>query len=195
MFPNSQKGFSLPELAIVLVIIGLLLGGILQGQSLIRGMYVKDAMGIAKDLSASTRYFLERYNYLPGDMPLASNDILQATVACNGNGDGSISAAESACVPQHLSLAGYIKGGTGGITSHFGAVRVIALSASNVVWSPPTATIINVIEFANLPCDVAMELDLKMDDGNIGTGNAQGSSATCTVGGANDPLPFFGIAL
>lgn len=195
----QQAGFTLVEIAIVLVIIGLLLGGILQGQSMIRGMQVKDAILIAKDLTTASQYFKERYHYLPGDWVFTANEI--PGTASGGNGNGIINgAAEIANVPNHLSNAGYIKGGTGQISSRFGLVRVVgntaaAGSVTAAGANPIPATVLNVIEFDNLPCDVAREFDLKIDDGAINTGNARASVANCAPSGANDPVPTFAVPL
>lgn len=194
-----QAGFTLIEIAIVLVIIGLLLGGVLQGQSMIRGMQVKDAILIAKDLTTASQYFKERYHYLPGDWVFTANEI-PGTVA-GGNGNGIINgAAEIANVPNHLFNSGYIKGGAGQITSRFGIVRVVGntAAAGSVVAGGANAipaTVRNVIEFTNLPCSVAMEFDLKVDDGVLSTGTARASVANCTQNGANDPVPAFAVPL
>lgn len=186
-------GFTLVEVSIVLVIIGLILGGILQGQSLIRSMQVKDVMSIIKDLQTSSQYFKERYHYLPGDWPFTANEIPNVGLGAGGNGNGLITGAEVALVPNHLVNAGYIRGDGLQIGTRFGNVRVISRAASNVTTLP--TSIQNVIELANLPCEIAIELDLKMDDGTIGTGNARASVANCVAGGANDPVPFFAIGL
>lgn len=186
-------GFTLVEVSIVLVIIGLILGGILQGQSLIRSMQVKDVMSVIKDLQTSSQYFKERYHYLPGDWPFTANEIPNVGAGAGGNGNGLIVGAEVALVPNHLVNAGYIRGDTLQIRTQYGNVRVISRAASNVATLPSSMQ--NVIELANLPCEIAVELDLKMDNGIIGTGNAQSSVANCVAGGLNDPVPFFAIGL
>ena len=191
---NTEKGFTLVEVSIVLVIIGLILGGILQGQSLIRSMQAKDVMTIIKDLQTASQYFKERYHYLPGDFPVTSVNEIVNVVVPGGNGNGLINtAAEVALVPNHLVNAGFIRGNDQPIRTQYGIVRVISRATSNVAALP--ASILNVIELANLPCDIAMEIDLKMDDGAIGTGNARASVANCVAGGLNDPVPFFAIGL
>lgn len=189
---ESVKGFTLVEVSIVLVIIGLILGGILQGQSLIRSMQVKDVMAIIKDIQTSSQYFKERYHYLPGDWVFSANEI--PNVTAGGNGNGLIAgAAEVGLVPSHLVNAGFIHGDGMQIRTRYGNVRVISRATSNVAALP--TSIQNVIELANLPCDVAMEIDLKIDDGVINTGNARASVANCLAGGANDPVPFYAVGL
>ena len=190
---SLQRGFTLVEIAIVMVIIGLLLGGILKGQSLIRSMQVKDVVAIIKDLQASSQFFKDRYHYLPGDWPFAANEI--QNVVAGGDGNGLIgTAAEAALVPNHLLNAGFIRGDGVQIRTQYGNVRVISRAASNVAAVLP-ASIQNVIELANLPCEIATEIDVKLDDGNINTGNARASVANCVDGGVNDPVPFCAVGL
>jgi prepilin-type N-terminal cleavage/methylation domain-containing protein len=188
---KKNQGFTLIEISIVLVIVGLLLGGILQGQSLIRSMQVKDVIATIKDIQTASQYFQERYHYLPGDWRFTANEIVNVTAG--GNGNGLITAAESLLVPNHLANAGLIRGDGTPIRTIYGAVRVIGRNVSNVSNLP--ITILNVIELANLPCEIANEIDAKLDDGNINTGNMRANVASCTVGGANDPVPFLALGL
>jgi prepilin-type N-terminal cleavage/methylation domain-containing protein len=140
---RAQSGFSLVELSIVLVILGLLTGGILAGQSLIRAAELRSiATDTAKYISA-TYSFRDKYLALPGDMPNAvrfwqaqaggTADGTDATCmalttpatdarTCNGNGNGMVADA----VPtnhelfrfwQHLANAGLIEGQYTGISA------------------------------------------------------------------------------
>ncbi|MDO9421463.1 MAG: prepilin-type N-terminal cleavage/methylation domain-containing protein [Herminiimonas sp.] len=195
--PACQKGFTLVEIAVVLVIIGLLLGGILQGQSLIRAMRVKDIVATAKDLSIASQQFKDRYRYLPGDWKYTANEIPNVTVG--GDGSGIINTTtESNNVPVHLFNASFIRSAQ--LQSVYGTVRVLGntAAAGSVVASgsnPIPAAILNVIEFANLPCDVAVEVDLKLDDGDItkGTSRASITSAACAI--ENTVVPGFATPL
>ncbi len=125
-----KKAFSLVELSIVLVILGLLIGGILAGKSLIHAAEVR---GISADFSRYTTAvyaFRDKYFYLPGDMPNAesfwgtldpANNTCRDTAAtgtstCNGDGDGFISGTaisrsyEKFRFWQHLVNAGLVEG-------------------------------------------------------------------------------------
>lgn len=202
---KRQRGFTLVEIAIVLVIIGLLLGGILQGQSLLRSMRVKDVVATAKDLTIASQQFKDRYRYLPGDWPFVANEIPNINVNDNGNGNGIIDSAaipvplpgvgsttESNNVPIHLFNAGFIR--SANITSYYGTVRVRS-NPGNTYPSPIPATILHVIEFDNLPCDVAVEVDLKLDDGNIALGRSRASITPAACAVANTVVPRFATPL
>src|SRR6188472_935406 len=92
---GRQNGFTLIEIAIVLVIIGLLLGGVLKGQELITGARVRNLVAQQDGVKAAYFGFLDRYRALPGDYAAAATNIsnVAATAACNngnGNGNGQI---------------------------------------------------------------------------------------------------------
>ena len=202
---RRQSGFTLIEIAIVIAIVGLLLTAILKGDSMIQESRVQDTLAIATDLSTAARVFKQRYHYLPGDFSVTAGapEIPGVSAGCMsggagaGNGNGAIEANESACVPEHLFASSFIKGGAGALRSQYGAVQVIANTASQTMLgaNPLPTNIQNVIEFTNLPCAVAQEIDRKIDDDNIATGRARASVAACTPEGANDPVPFFAISL
>jgi prepilin-type N-terminal cleavage/methylation domain-containing protein len=122
-----KHGFSLVELSIVLVILGLLTGGILAGQSLIRAAELRSVSTEFDRYMAATQTFRDKYFALPGDMNNAqkfwgsaavcpgdhTNPSTTATT-CNGNGDGTIVNAGTSNEPfrywQHLANAGLIEG-------------------------------------------------------------------------------------
>ncbi|NCC22964.1 MAG: prepilin-type N-terminal cleavage/methylation domain-containing protein [Alphaproteobacteria bacterium] len=68
---ESQKGFTLVELAIVMIIIGLLIGGILKGQELITNAQVSSTIAQMKGIDAAMTTFRDSYNAVPGDMTSA----------------------------------------------------------------------------------------------------------------------------
>lgn len=180
-----QEGVTLVEMAIVMVIAGFLLGsGILMGHSLLRGMHAREVVALIQDLQTATRYFKDKYHYLPGDLPLAGNDISGVTPGCNlplnrsRIGDGLINnhtasiPEESACVASELVSAGFIKGGVEAMKSRFGPVTLVANSAIVPGHSKtllPTS-ILNVIELEQLPWDIAIQVDRELDDGVLTLG-------------------------
>lgn len=196
---RNNKGFTLVEISMVLVIIGIILTGILKGSSIIRTVQVNDAVTIVEDIRSATAIFKDRYHYLPGDLPYTVGEI--PNVTAGGNGNGAISGAESANVfgaggQNHLFNAGLIKKPT--VSTWFGGVVVSVRSTATSGVTAAFATlpnVINIIQFTNLPCDVAMEMDTKMDDGNLATGNGRASVATCISGGTNDPVQFYAVPL
>jgi prepilin-type N-terminal cleavage/methylation domain-containing protein len=118
---NHHAAFTLVELAIVIVIIGLLVGGVLQGQELIRQAKYRATMKEIESYRASMATFLGKYDCLPGDCAQGSkffgsdcgtNSIIASNNAngCNGDGNKSLTYAEGQLFWKHLSLAKLIKG-------------------------------------------------------------------------------------
>ena len=84
----KSRGFTLIEIAIVLVIIGLLLGGVLKGQELITSARVRNLISQQDGIKAAFFGFQDRFRALPGDYAAATTNI--AGVSDNGNGNGRI---------------------------------------------------------------------------------------------------------
>jgi prepilin-type N-terminal cleavage/methylation domain-containing protein len=92
-FDMEKNGFTLVEVAIAIMIIGLLTGGVLTGKSLIDGAKVTRAVAELKSIETSPRIFKSIYNSLPGDMNDASTKLPGCTsppCSTNGNGNGII---------------------------------------------------------------------------------------------------------
>lgn len=86
-----QSGFTLVELAIVLVIIGLLVGGVLVGQDLIKGAEINAVVTQRDAYDAAVNTFRGKYNQIPGDITNAAQFNLSSTgqAATTGNGNGN----------------------------------------------------------------------------------------------------------
>lgn len=133
-----QRAFSLVELSIVLVILGLLVGGIVAGQSLIRAAELRKTMAEIERIKTGTHAFRDKYLGLPGDISnatsfwgaadggtgttLACNTATpNGTATCNGNGDGYIGTTTTNTGPesyrfwQQLVNAGLLDGDYTGI--------------------------------------------------------------------------------
>ncbi|KKB96539.1 hypothetical protein SZ25_00353 [Candidatus Arcanobacter lacustris] len=100
---TKNCGFTLIELSIVMVIIGLIIGGILTGQALIHGAGVRATISQLKQYSTATNLFNMKYNAVPGDFNQATKYIVGYT-GSNGDGNGLIgnwSAAAGQCVTPY----------------------------------------------------------------------------------------------
>lgn len=129
---SKGSAFSLVELSIVLVILGLLTGGILGGQSLIRAAELRSIPSEVARYNTAVLSFRDKYFALPGDISNATefwgtHSTCPATFAapmttmqtCNGNGNGQISNnvaiwSESWAAWQHMANAGLIEGNYSG---------------------------------------------------------------------------------
>ena len=111
---TKQGGFTLVEIAIVLVIIGLLLGGILKGQELINNAKVRSVADRQNSLKAAWFGFIDRYNFIPGDSARARQLVPGAskrtdTAAGGEAGNGRLTVGESVAAMQQLTGAGFLR--------------------------------------------------------------------------------------
>src|SRR4051812_21475415 len=100
---DHRRGFTLLELSIVLVVIAMLVGGVLVGQSMIHSAELRSVTADINRFSAAAIAFKDKYHYLPGDLPNATSfwgakpdcstlnlTPTPTTLTCNGNGNGYI---------------------------------------------------------------------------------------------------------
>lgn len=134
MAARRNSGFTLIEISIVIVIIGLIIGGVVTGQSLIRAAEINSITSDFEKFKTATYTFRTKYNSLPGDMRDAQSfwgaiadcrNPQTTTATCNGNGDGLVTPNPSASATsgyedfmfwKHLSNAGLVQGNYIGIT-------------------------------------------------------------------------------
>jgi Tfp pilus assembly major pilin PilA len=121
---NAFSAFTLVELAIVIVIIGLLVGGVLAGQELIKQAKWRSAMKEIEGYKGAMATFFGKYDCLPGDCAqgfrffgascgtdvIIASSPASARNGCNGNGDKVITTAEGQLSWKHLSFGKMIKG-------------------------------------------------------------------------------------
>lgn len=184
-----QSGFTLVEITIVLVIIGLLLGGVLKGQELITQARIKNVINDLNGAATAIYAYQDRYKTFPGDDPGAAG---RWTGTTSGSGDGSVcgtyngtatAAAGSgvACAAgapvddslllwQHLRSAGLIAG-PGNST----AVPQNAVGGLTGVQRDAFGLQGHVLCTNNLPARIAVAVDTQLDDGALNAGTLRGA--------------------
>ncbi|MDZ4099132.1 MAG: prepilin-type N-terminal cleavage/methylation domain-containing protein [Methylophilaceae bacterium] len=206
---KKQSGFTLIELAIVLVIIGLLLGGVLKGQELINSAKVKNMAADFKNTQVYIYGYQDKYKALPGDHRTASNSISGATnppPANAGNGvingaydaeDGT--ASETALFWQHVRLAGLAPGPTDPTDPNYyptnadgGRIGVSSVAGNTAVTVLNPAGDNGGISGSFIVCSdgvlgrFAKQLDTSLDDSNTATGSMRTvATGTASIGIAN----------
>jgi len=163
---NRQAGLTLVEIAIVMVIIGLLIGGVLKGQTMIQNAKTKRIVKQAEELRAAIMSFYDKYGVYPGDENKA---VIPIGADNEGDGDGQIEAAEQYEVFLDLQLAELVSGdynGTSDLPNHAFGDQV------TMYWvDPGPGTAKHNFIFYNLPAEVCLEIDTKYDDGNRNAGS------------------------
>jgi len=196
---KRQSGFTLVEIAIVLVIIGLLLGGVLKGQELITQAKIKNVANDLNGLSAAVYSYQDRYKRLPGDDPGATRwTIIPAATATqanigdnvvNGNYQSTTNTDESRLFWADLRAAGFVAGDA----STLAAAAVQPLNAAGgIVGAQHGALGLTglVICSGSLPAKIAQAIDAQFDDGNMLTGSVRGQ-----IEGATPPTAVATAAL
>ncbi len=198
---KNQAGFTLIEIAIVLVIIGLLLGGVLKGQELINTARVRSLSNNIDGITSAWFSFSDRYRAFPGDYAQAAVNLPNINNSGDGNGliDGD---DERALVWSHLQAAGYITGsfpdgaaGTALAVSAGAYNCAIAICPDNgfgqgMVIDRGTAQQSGATSQAahelltgrQIPSDVLAELDRKIDDGTASAGSMQLGRGSAAAG-------------
>jgi prepilin-type N-terminal cleavage/methylation domain-containing protein len=140
---DVKTGFTLLELSIVVMIIGILVGGVMFGMTLVRQARISRVMTDIQKFLTAVQMFQNQYKALPGDMSNATkywgaagtptntwagcfSIVSTGTQTCDGNGDGQISLgsgygySEQYHFWQHLALAGLIEGSYNGASGFSG---------------------------------------------------------------------------
>lgn len=165
---KSQQGFTLVEIAIVLVIIGLLLGGTLGGQQLIASAKVKSQIQQIQEITAAINTYRDKYGATPGDDANATTNT-GVTTLTNGNSNGVFSGREgNQLVWEHLEaanlLSGYQAAGNGRFLNKYSQQSFVR---SNFAGLPGAVACFSV------PNEVAVEIDRKLDNGDGTNGSVR----------------------
>lgn len=144
---QNERGFTLIEMSIVLIIIGLIIGGILKGQELIESARQKNFVSQIDSLRAGTNSFIDRFRAFPGDY--STTAVCSVCVAGNGDGILNTAAADAAAIAALDSTANenyqYFNmlmgvGFTGGGTAALEATGKTAFSGGTVISPLPQAS-------------------------------------------------------
>ncbi|MBL1141970.1 MAG: prepilin-type N-terminal cleavage/methylation domain-containing protein [Proteobacteria bacterium] len=211
---NNQKGFTLVEIAIVLVIIGLLLGGILKGQELINSARVRNLADQNSGIQAAYYGFIDRYRQVPGDFPSTNaTQALGVTVnlpaaasATDGNGQLDNTLEEAAAVWEQLARSQFLGGGFTPATAvpaseaayaanqvgPFNAFNGPLVLTRNAGYTGTASIRLNLHMGRNVPVNIARELDVKIDDGLPNTGVLRMTTPATAAGGGTtfDAIEF-----
>jgi len=187
---SQQSGFTLVEIAIVLVIIGLLLGGILKGQELINSAKVKNLANDFRTIPTYIYAYQDKFKSLPGDDSAVTSHVTGSTVATpagtlgngviNGHWNVGSGTDESFLFWQHVRLANLAAGPTDtadatykpsnavggklGVNSVGAGVQITGMTGTYQVCS------------TGILGKFALQLDVQMDDGQPCTGSMRATA-------------------
>jgi prepilin-type N-terminal cleavage/methylation domain-containing protein len=197
---SRQTGFTLVEIAVVLVIISLLMGGVLKGQELIESAKVKNLAQDFRSLPALVHGYQDKFRDLPGDDARAPLHLCSGGTACAtpGDGNGFIDGAWNDTADsdafrfwQHVRLASLATGPTettdaaylprNAVGGRIGVQRggLLGLAGGHLVCS------------GNIPGKLVRQLDIALDDGDPATGTLRAGTSGAgglTVISADNPL-------
>jgi prepilin-type N-terminal cleavage/methylation domain-containing protein len=206
-----QKGFTLVEIAIVLVIIGLLLGGVLKGQEMIESGRVKSATSTFNAVTSAVASYRDRYRNLPGDDCCVLTKQARGgswVAAMNGTGqdaaangivdDATVAAWNQWNGWQHVTFwldlyaGGFLSGNPTARNAEVflrnpwgGAVDIV--NAGQTYGMPNNAL---VLCMNSVPGKAAAQLDVSLDDGLPASGSLRGAVANAPAAAVPAATPY-----
>ncbi len=178
-----RKGFSLVELSIVLVILGLLVGGILAGKSLIRASEMRATIAQIQSYRAAMFSFYDKFSAVPGDMANATTYWgavnpsaatcrtlpSSSTATCDGNGDGAITTMDGGVTYSEYFHAWKQLANAGVVAGNFTGVKACtSVACSKAGENAPEGKMANSgFSFANIPA-ITTETDPNWFYGSYG---------------------------
>ncbi len=207
---KQQSGFTLVEIAIVLVIIGLLLGGILKGQELINSARVKNLANDFRTIPTYIYAYQDKFRALPGDDAQVGTHISGATLATTpagvqgngvieGNWNSTTATDETSLFWQHVRLANLASGPTV-ITdmsdadpyvpknANSGRIGISSAQNAQIQIDNLAANATNPMRGTYQICSKSIlgkfvkQLDIQMDDGNTASGSMRAQLDNATLG-------------
>lgn len=205
-----MRGFTLIEVAIVLVVIGLIVAVVTSGKTLVRAAQIRSVTSDISKYGTAVRLFKMQYDALPGDISNATT--YWSTASGNGDGDGAMEwENELVYLWQHLSLAGIIIGPYSGVVAYNpgvtypngslpgtgfyigtvlgGGIQAYGWAesgANTIVYGSVVPGVNNGQPYAaSLTAPEAYNLDAKLDDGRPYSGIARiraDGGTTCATG-------------
>ena len=173
---RTSKGFTLVEMAIVLIIIGIILAAVLKGGDLIDGAKEKRFKSEVDQLTTAYYSYIDRFNRVPGDDDTA---LARWAGASNGGNNGLIDAAAERAndtgALNHLRRANMIPAGAAAAAPFnsqvYPGVSMTFLSSNDVAWARNT----NLVVINGMAQADALLFDTKYDDGVANTGDIRSS--------------------
>jgi len=188
-----QQGFTLVEVMVVLVIVGLLFGAFLKGQEMIAQGRVKSAIADFSGVAAAYRGYTDRYRELPGDDRRADT---RWAGAPKGDGDGVVSGAYNASAADaesrmwwdHLRRAEFVTGS--GSRQPFNTLTgILGVQFGNAAGATALGGFYLMLCSSGLPAKIAAAVDTQLDDGAGTTGEIRAAVQTTPNPAVDETTP------